>query len=203
MDRTVHLRPGFGFAISMHSSRIANYESINNENTKGWHTGDGMTYLYNGDLSQFSDNFWPTVDSYRLPGTTVNQATSVVKGQRSSKNWVGGTEILGTYGITGMELKTPGQTLATKKSWFMFDDEIVALGSGITSTDNKVVETIVENRKLNSSGNNALTVNGTAKSTSLGWSETMNNVNWIHLAGNITGSDIGYYIGNDNRKSFR
>ncbi len=194
MDRTVHLRPGYGFGISMFSSRIQNYESVNSENKKGWHTSDGMTYLYNNDLSQYSDNFWPTVDSYRLAGTTVLQDTTQTNDQLSTKSWVGGTEMDGLYGVTGMELQPYNQTLTAKKSWFMFDDEIVALGSGITSTDNKIVETIVENRKLNSSGNNAFTVNGTAQSTALGWSSTLNNVSWAHLAGSVTGASIGYYF---------
>ncbi|WP_207953266.1 polysaccharide lyase family 8 super-sandwich domain-containing protein [Paenibacillus agricola] len=193
MDRAVQLRPGFGFGISMHSSRIGNYESINSENKKGWHTGDGMTYLYNNDLSQYRDNFWPTVDSYRLPGTTVLQNTSVVGG-RSDKDWVGGTNMSGLYGVTGMELHLIGQSLTAKKSWFMFDDEIVALGSGITSTDGVTAETIAENRRISSNGNNALTVNGVAKSTALGWTENMTGVNYIHLAGSVTGSDIGYYF---------
>ncbi|MGG1516148.1 polysaccharide lyase family 8 super-sandwich domain-containing protein [Paenibacillus oryzisoli] len=197
MDRDVHLRPGFGFGISMSSSRIYNYESINSENVKGWYTGDGMTYLYNSDLGQFSDDFWPTVNPYRLPGTTVDtQTRSNSSGQSyvSSKNWVGGTEVIGTYGVQGMELDAYNSTLTGKKSWFMFDDEVVALGSGITSTDGRPIETIVENRKLNASGSNALTVNGTAKSTTVGWSETMSGVNWAHLAGSVAGSDIGYYF---------
>lgn len=194
MARTMHLRPGFNFGISMNSSRIYNYESINSENLRGWHTSDGMTYIYNNDLSQYSDNFWPTVNSYRLPGTTVEQNTTIGASKYSTQTWVGGTQFLGTYGVTGMALHPYLQTLEGRKSWFMFDDEIVALGAGITATDNKVVETIVENRKLNSSGNNALTVNGTVKPTNLGWSETMTGVNWMHLAGNVSGSDIGYYF---------
>ena len=28
-----------------------------------WYTGDGMTYLYDNDLAQYSDSFWPTVGS--------------------------------------------------------------------------------------------------------------------------------------------
>ncbi|MDF2989793.1 MAG: hypothetical protein K0S37_307, partial [Microbacterium sp.] len=173
MDRAVHLRPGFGFGISMFSSRIGNYEAINAENNKGWHTGDGMTYVYNNDLSQFNDNFWPTVDSYRLPGTTVLQNTTQTANSRNDKTWVGGTEILGQYGVTGMELHPVGKSLEAKKSWFMFDDEVVALGAGISSTDGIVTETIVENRKLNGLGDNALTVNGVAEPTALGWSETL------------------------------
>lgn len=198
MDRTVHLRPGYGYGISMSSSRIFNYESINSENLHGWYLGDGMTYLYNNDLSQYTD-YWPTVNPYRLPGTTVDTVTksnSSGHDALSSKNWAGGTSILDSYGTSGMELDAAGSTLTAKKSWFMFDDEIVALGSGITNTDSRTIETIVENRKLNSSGSNAFTVNGTSKSSALGWTESMTGVNWAHLAGSVAGSDIGYYFPN-------
>ena len=194
MDRAVHLRPGFGFGISMFSNRIGNYEAINAENNRGWHTGDGMTYLYNNDLSQFNDNFWPTVNNYRLPGTTVLQNTTQTANSRSDKTWVGGADILGQYGVTGMELHPVGRSLEAKKSWFMFDDEIVALGAGISSTDGIVTETIVENRKLKNTGDNPLTVNGVAKPSTLGWSETLTGTNYVHLAGSVTGSDIGYYF---------
>ncbi|OAS19163.1 polysaccharide lyase 8 family protein [Paenibacillus oryzisoli] len=194
MARAVHHRPGFAFGISMSSNRIGNYEQINNVNLRGWHTGDGMTYLYNSDLKQYKDSFWPTVNSYRMPGTTVNQNTTAAANVKNPNSWVGGTEVAGLYGATGMQYTANGYNLTAKKSWFMFDDEIVNLGSGITSTDNKVVETIVDNRKLNSSGNNALTVNGSAKSTALGWSETMTGVNRIHLTGNVSDSDVGYYF---------
>ncbi|QLD12808.1 polysaccharide lyase family 8 super-sandwich domain-containing protein [Microbacterium oleivorans] len=194
MDRTVHLRPGFGFGISMASSRIGGYEAINSENAKGWHTGDGMTYLYNNDLSQFNDDFWPTVDSYRLPGTTVLKSTTRPANSRTDRSWVGGASILDRYGVTGMDLHPVGRSLEAKKSWFMFDDEIVALGAGITSTDGIGTETIVENRKLNAAGDNALTVDGSAKPSTLGWTETVAGVSTVHLAGSVAGSDIGYYF---------
>jgi hyaluronate lyase len=211
MDRAVHLRHGFGFALSMSSSRIHNYESGNSENLKGWYTSDGMTYLYNTDLEQYSGGFWPTVNPYRLPGTTVDtQSRSAIevawgKEYANPHNWVGGTSISQLYGISGMQLQASGNmdadgnvgqasSLEMKKSWFMFDDLIVALGSDITSTDGRTIETIVDNRKISSMGNNALIVNGIAKSTVLGWSETMRDVSWIHQAGNVKGSDIGYYF---------
>jgi len=194
MDRTVHARPGFRFGISMASSRIAAFESINAENAKGWHTGDGMTYLYNDDLSQYNEDFWPTVDNYRLPGTTVLKNTTQKANTRTDRSWVGGASILGQYGVSGMDLHTIDRTLEAKKSWFMFDDEIVALGAGITSTDGIGTETIVENRKLNAAGDNALTVDGTAEPTALGWSGTLTGVDRAHLAGSVAGSDIGYYF---------
>ncbi|MFD0961728.1 polysaccharide lyase family 8 super-sandwich domain-containing protein [Paenibacillus chungangensis] len=209
MDRVVHLRPGFGLGVSMSSNRIFNYESISNVNMKSWYTADGMTYLYNNDLTQFSDNYWPTVDPYRLPGTTVDTLTRSVIGIGYNKEylspnaWTGGTSFEELYGTAGMDLKASGDlnasgsvvtpsSLVAKKSWFMFDDEIVALGAGITSTDNRTIETIVENRKINGDGDNALTVDGVQMSNALGWSDTMTNTGWAHLAGSVPGSDIGY-----------
>ena len=194
MDRAVKAADGYSFGISMNSSRIANYESINSENAKGWHTSDGMTYLYNSDITQFNDNFWPTVNSYRLPGTTVLKDTASTANSMNDRTWVGGAEISGKYGITGMDMQDYNNTLTAKKSWFMFDDEIVALGSGINSTDGIAVESIIENRKLNSTSDNIFTVNGMEQSSDIGWNEELQNVNYMNLSGNVIGSDIGYYF---------
>ncbi|MFS0724788.1 polysaccharide lyase 8 family protein [Paenibacillus sp. 1P07SE] len=191
MARLTSMRPDYMFGVSASSSRVYNYQGFA-ENKKGWYTGDGMTYLYRTGENQYGDAFWATVDPYRLPGTTVDRftrANSDGSDYLSSKNWVGGTAVHGKYAAFGMELDAWNSTLTAKKSWFTFDDEIVALGSGITNSDSRTIETTIENRKINTSGNNALKVNGSAKSTSLGWSETMTGVNWIHLAG--TG---GYYF---------
>jgi hyaluronate lyase len=206
MDRVIHLGPGYGFGLTMCSTRIANFESINGENLRGWFTGDGQTTLYNGDLNAFSDSYWATVDHYRLPGVTADvthvKTPSVpasigprAQGQTtlSPHSWVGGAT-LGKYGAAGMQFKGVAVTLTGKKSWFMFDDEIVCLGAGITSTDSRPIETTVEQRKLSTAGNNAFTVNGTAKPSTLGWTEAMSSTSWAHLAGNVTGSDIGYYF---------
>ncbi len=57
MDRVVHRRPGWAIGIAMSSERVYTYESINSENLRAWHTGDGLTYLYTGDLAQFGDDF--------------------------------------------------------------------------------------------------------------------------------------------------
>lgn len=201
MDRVVHHRPDFSFGISMFSSRIANYEyqkPPQEENRNGYYTADGMTYLYNGDLHQFNDVYWPTVDPKRLPGITVDygQPRAVGSGKltKSPYGWVGGTEIGGLYGAAGMRLKGWDNTLVANKSWFMFDDEIVALGSGISSTDSRTIETVVDNRMINAAGNNALTVDGSLKSSAIGWSQSMSGVNWAHLAGSQNGADIGYYF---------
>lgn len=206
MDRVVHLGKGYGFGLSMCSTRISNFESINDNNLHGWFTGDGMTMLYNADLNSFTDAYAPTVDAYRMPGVTAdvthnklppgsNSIGLRAQGQDtlSPYNWVGGAK-LDDYGAAGMQFKGVGVTLTGKKSWFMFDDEVVCLGAGITSTDSRPIETTVENRKLNNTGSNALTVNGIIKPNALGWTETLSGVNWAHLAGNSSAADIGYYF---------
>src|SRR5208283_3353959 len=137
--------------------------SIHGENVSGWHTGEGMLYLYNSDLTQFDDDFWPTVDPRRLPGTTVDvtQAREPASGQSEAPatTWVGGAS-LGAYGAAGMQLRAWGSTLTAKKSWFMFDREVVCLGSDICSTDSRPIETVVENRLLHGGGDQTLTVEG-------------------------------------------
>lgn len=206
MDRVIHLGKGYGFGLSMCSTRISNFESINDNNLRGWFTGDGMTMLYNADLDAFTDAYAPTVDAYRMPGVTADVThvklphNSNVIGLRaqgqdtlSPHNWVGGAK-LGNHGVAGMQFKGVGVTLTGKKSWFMFDDEVVCLGAGITSTDNRPIETTVENRKLDSTGSNAFTVNGVPKSKLTGWSESLSGVNWAHLAGTSAAADIGYYF---------
>ncbi|WP_055108599.1 polysaccharide lyase family 8 super-sandwich domain-containing protein [Paenibacillus ihumii] len=198
MDRIVHSRPGYTFGISMSSSRIANFEGgMNGEHTRGWYTGDGMTYLYNRDSGQFRDAFWPTVDAHRMPGTTSDGVERPMI-KTTGKTWVGGSSMDSLYGVAGMDLAPPGSKLTGKKSWFMFDNEIVALGAGITTpderTDGRQVETIVENRMINPAGTNPLTVNGQVMPSQLGWSDELKAVNWAHLAGTADGADIGYYF---------
>ncbi|MPY16736.1 polysaccharide lyase family 8 super-sandwich domain-containing protein [Paenibacillus glucanolyticus] len=198
MDRAVQLREHFGLGISMFSDRISAFEYGNGENAKGWYTGMGMTSLYNQDLKQFSDQYWPTVDSYRLPGTTTDRSSKAPAEwgyYMNSRDWVGGSVIDGEYGAVGMEFaldQSTGSSLSGKKSWFLFDDEMVALGSDIKNLSGNPTETIVENRQLTQAGDNKLIVNGRELPPSLGWEEKVSNVSWAHLEGNITGADIGY-----------
>lgn len=207
MDRVVHHRPEFGFGLSMHSSRIKNYELTNNQNLRGWYQGEGMTYLYTNDLAQFSNQYWATIYKQRLAGTTVDiQGLNAGQyaGKYSDTDWVGGTSIGGNaangeaslYGAAGMDLKNQAGTLTGKKSWFMFDDEIVALGAGITGTGSTRIDTIVDNRMILPDAGNSFTVNGTELDLTLGLPQVQQQVKWAHLQGNVSGSDIGYYFPN-------
>ncbi|WP_026932194.1 polysaccharide lyase 8 family protein [Glycomyces tenuis] len=201
MDRVLHKRPDSTFVISMHSSRVYNYEGINKENLRGWHTGSGMQYLHNDDLGHYDDAYWATVDHMRLPGTTVPVGVpEPAEGQSSfsDKDWVGGVG-LGSLGVAGMEFRTFSETDQAaaptgKKSWFMFDDTIVAVGTGITSSLGEPVESIIENRRITGTGQR-LVVDG----TELGDGEqTVPGAAWAHLEGPNATSGIGYVFGDEN-----
>lgn len=195
MDRVVHRKPGYAFGISMYSNRIQNYEDMNDENRKGWYTGEGMTYLYNGDLAQYSDDFWPTVDPYRMPGTTVDTMRRADGSgeHRSPESWTGGST-LKNFGTAGMSYDAWNSSLVAKKSWFMFDNEIVALGAGITSSEDRNVESIVENRKIRNDGSNQLVINGETLDLSNGSQNHTMDAKWAFLEGNVPGADIGYFF---------
>jgi len=202
MDRVVALRNGFAFGVSMSSSRIANYESINGGNLHGWFTGDGMTYLYlsNNVETQFSGDFWPTVDPYHLPGTTVetnSHANSAGEASTTGQNWVGGAQVKNTYGVAGMQLHGWNTTLYAKKSWFMLDDEIVCLGAGITCGGPSEVDTTAEDRRLGNPITNSFTLNGVAVTPAVGWNSNLPSAtpSWCALGG-----AGGYYFpaGNSN-----
>ncbi len=188
MDRVLALRQDFGVGVSMCSTRIANYESIHRENLHGWFTGEGMTYLYLGEVdTQFTGDYWPTVDPYHLPGTTVEMTPRLGvenRGRTTSQNWVGGAQVSKTYGTAGMSLADPvSPSLTAKKSWFMFDNEVVCLGAGITCGDAAEIDTTVEDRRLGTSPTNNFTVNGTVIPPVMGWSNSLSNVSWCALDG--------------------
>ncbi|CAM3404283.1 polysaccharide lyase family 8 super-sandwich domain-containing protein [Marinicrinis lubricantis] len=195
MDRAVQQRPSYAFGLSMFSERIYDFETVHGENKRGWYTSSGMTYIYDQDYTQYNDNYWATVNMKRLPGTTVDAQYERPEGdsnKRSSASWVGGVEIAEQFGASGMELEGYGTTLTARKSWFAFDDEIVALGSNIGSQDQRTIETIVENRRLNKELDQLLTIDGEVQPSSLGWASPFDQIRWAHLEGSTEGADIGY-----------
>ncbi|MFE3454330.1 polysaccharide lyase 8 family protein [Nonomuraea sp. NPDC059194] len=155
MDRVVHRRATWAFAISMSSSRIAAVEGMNRENLHGWYTADGMTYLYTEDLTHWNDELWPTIDPYRLPGTTVDRRRRADLSHgaryRPPTRWAGGVALDNRYGVAAMQVNAEGSSLRAKKAWFLLDDTVIALGAGITASDGRRVETVVENRNTHTS----------------------------------------------------
>ncbi|MFD3498258.1 polysaccharide lyase 8 family protein [Streptomyces sp. NPDC058678] len=184
MDRAVHRRPAFTASLAMASDRIAHYECGNGENPRGWHTGAGMVAWWpRGRGDQYTDWYWPTVDWYRLPGTTVStrrlpdRAGGRWGEPKPDVRWVGGTTD-GEYAAIGQHLKGLGSTLEARKSWFCVADAVVCLGAGITCTDGVPVETVVDNRNLGEDGTPAF-VRGH------GWAHLEDHGGWLLPAGDL------------------
>jgi len=201
MQRVVHQRGSYAFALSLYSNKISAFECGNGENLKGWYTGLGMTYLYNADLQQYDNSYWATVNPTRLSGITTDNSTKTPncswEAYFDTSSWVGGSAVNGLYGSTGMQFTlspVTGSSLNGIKSWFWLGNKMAALGAGINSSSSGAAETIVDNRMIDTNGDNALVINGTTEPTTLGWSASLSNVNWAFMDGNATSSGVGYYF---------
>lgn len=159
MARAVHRRPGFAFGVAMDTVKIKPYESANQENLEGWYTGEGAVYMYlPNQLGHWPNEYWPTADKYRIPGTTVtNRTLALGKGRTTNNTWAGGALLDGDVAL-GMPLVY--SILKARKSWFCVGDVIVCLGAGITSTDPGTIETIVEQRNIGPNGRTIPVIDG-------------------------------------------
>lgn len=162
MDRAVYINEKNGkVVVSMHSSRIANFETMNGENLKGWYIGDGMTYIYGKDSAAFTE-FWPTVDKYHLPGVTNSiklrgdkSGERRVPGFVTPKVFVGGVST-NSEALVGMDMISWNKQTRIKKSWFMIDGVTLAIASNLRSNDG-IIHTTIDNRIL---GNGKIYLDG-------------------------------------------
>lgn len=209
MDRIVAQREDFTFTVAANSSRMVT-EQGNSENILGRYQGQGYTQIYNDDINQYNEDYNATVDPMRLTGvTTAHQKLGFTAAGQSA--FSGGTSLDGINGVSGFELTGNknltelnggfGSESATgvksgisaKKSYFVFGNKIVYLGSDITNnnTDTSVdyVESIVENRKT--FDGMTLTVDGNEKVSENG-TETITDPDTAYLSGKTAESGIGY-----------
>lgn len=195
MARCIVRNADHAIAISASSPTIAWYECSTLENIRGYHSGSGMTYVYDADTSHYDDEFWPTVDRYRLPGTTVEQLALPDRiGGTSGKGrppgeWTSGSSVMSdspdAATVFAQDLHAPhdragtggafrGSDMHARKAWFLQDGVLVALGADISSTTGGIVETVVENRNLHAAGAATLRVDGVVRIATLPSSRTEN-----------------------------
>lgn len=199
----------FAFALSLYSDRTQNFEAMNNENTRGWYTSDGMFYLYNNDLAHYSNDYWPTVNPYFMPGTTENTAiredvtTDLMKkyGEEANKktgqvtnpsSFVGSLAFNNYFGSATMDFTNWDNTLTANKSWAILNDKIVFLGNSITSTSKDSVFTTIEQRKENQEFPYKVYINGELVALENGMEQSHRNVRTILLESSKPELNIGY-----------
>lgn len=175
-DKLVMNGSSFGVALSLSSFRSAKYETrpiymteleeiYGAVNGSGWYLGDGMLAVYS-DSYMMNENYWKYVNMQRLPGITTDARTRT-KVDTDAFHGVtnnAGFAILGNFAVSANDFINNNNELASdlkaKKSVFIFDNEIVAIGAGInnttadtgvTETDIHTIETIIENIFYNNS----------------------------------------------------
>ena len=175
-DMTIHRRKDFYTSVKMASNRVAGAESCNSENIQGYYMGDGATFFYqSGD--EYLDIF-PFWDWKKIPGITTYQDDRVLpvltaSGYRLKTDFVGGVSD-GWNGLAAIQYQREG--LNAFKSWFYFDDAVVCLGSGISTDQDKVVTTSVNQSLLK--GEVLVSQKG-KKSALKNGSRNLENVDWV------------------------
>ncbi len=153
MDRIAQCGEGHGVCISLNSTRTYKYEALNTENVKGWYQTDGAIYIYT-DGYVYDAKFFLGSNPYKFPGTTVTDVERKEEQNTfltNSSPFVGGVEC-GKYALAvyehGYDPKNKFYTsnIKANKSYFLFDKEIVAVGSGITDDSGDRVYTVIEDR---------------------------------------------------------
>lgn len=240
MDKTVHIRDDYAFAISKSSNRISKYEYMSGENMRSWFQGDGAFYLYLAGTDhnkEYGSDFFTTVNQYRLPGTTTpneeRETISELYGKQFYENldedfyassekqnlyvyfplgtnhYSGGVK-LDKYGISAMKLGDessyqdkkegllPDEFVTYKnadanKSWFMFDNEIVALGSDIKDELDRDMTTTIDNRMFDA--DDTVTTSSSFDSIENG---TYSKLDSITFSSEDTKKSVSYVFLDDN-----
>lgn len=178
-DYTAHPKDKFLFTIKTTSSRTLGSEQINYTNLKGEFQGNGSHFIYR--TGKEYDDVFAVWDWHKIPGTTVEtyeikvptEIDYSVLGSESKR--VGGVSD-GTNGATAMEL-IRGK-LSAKKAWFMFDDEVMALGTDIKLNKSNYTALTTVNQCLLKSDAVVGTANGSTKTIDSSSAQTQ-NVNWV------------------------
>lgn len=130
-DYMLHNRKNYDFSVRTASTRTNKTESGNGENLFGTYMSDGATNIrVNGN--EYTDIF-PVWEWDKIPGTTTplgeirNPADWGTKG---TSTFTGGVSD-GQNGVMTFDMDDYG--VKARKSWFMFDNEVVCLGTGINS----------------------------------------------------------------------
>lgn len=129
-------RPDWFTSVRLYSTRTHNMEvPYNSEGFYNHHRGDGTNHI-----SVSGDEYYdiaPVYDYQKIPGTTVMQKPTMPEDKEVKLQRLGLTDFVGAatdgiYGAAAFDFRSPHDPLIARKSWFMFDEEYVCLGAGIS-----------------------------------------------------------------------
>lgn len=179
-DCSVFQGSNYSACVRMASNRTRRCEHGNGENLKSFFMSDGsMDIAVEG--GEYLDIF-PVWDWNRVPGITAPQLPQIPLaeewGEMGESDYCGGLSS-GKNGLAGFKMvhKTHGVNVSANKSWFFMGDEVVCLGSGISSSMSYKLNTTVNQCLL--SGNVAYSKDGQEASVSKGTELTDQALDWV------------------------
>ncbi len=134
-DLMTQHRPGYYISVRMPSRRILNTDMAccGGEGRLCHHMADGVTMIMR-DGNEYRDLF-PVWNWRQIPGATVEQETGPFDPEtlrRPGENAFAGGASDGAIGCAAMNFSR--FDLKARKAWFLFDEGLLALGCGITSS---------------------------------------------------------------------
>ncbi len=198
-DRVIEKTETYAAIVCMSSTRIYRYEAINGANGWGWYLGDGVLYVTPKSHKDTYNSYFKYLSNKQLlPGITTTSAERVAMVYDVDSNPFGAYDIVGgvsdnaanpRYSMAYMHFgadkkaesyKNGVEDLDLNKVWFFFDNEIVCLGSGITSTTDSDIFTIMDNRyigtnscQIYTSANKSLPIKNN--------SQVLSGLSWMHF----------------------
>lgn len=141
VDYHAHKRADYHVGIKLVSTRTMAHEAGNGKNLQGYYLDQGAMTLMKTGLEY--DDIYFAWDWSRIPGTTAPHKDPAPKPKDWEHNpgltkFVGGASN-GKYGTVGFDLSWDG--VHGKKAWFLFEDEVVCLGAGITAVSTVPINT--------------------------------------------------------------
>lgn len=152
-DYTLHQRPAYTFDVRMASTYTCRNENGNGEGLHGYFLTDGATTIVRDGDEYY--NIFPVWDWTHIPGVTSPVMSDIPRPnawQTSGSGTFAGGVSDGIYAVSAYMLNDTAYHVNTsaKKSWFLFDDEIICLGSGINSEAKERINTTVNQCLLKS-----------------------------------------------------
>lgn len=166
-DFMTHRAPNLYIGIKMCSDRTRGTESMNNENLlANWLPFGATTIMRTGNeyFNIFGAWDWSKIPGVTNPAVVVPWPTGKTTNNKQTTTFVGGVSN-GNYGVTGMDFSKvtdpDGESadITARKANFLFNNEMICLGAGITSTYTKAPTTTTLNQSYLKG---AVLVNGNA-----------------------------------------
>lgn len=137
-DKALYQHDGWRIGVSMCSDRNAKYENFSNQNNTGWYQNLGMVYLYTPGCTY--EKYLANISPYYLPGVTCNNDERLIKDSMQPtfhyvKNDVkyskAGGCVLNNQCMSAMQQVYDENYVFAKKSWFMYNDSMICIGTDI------------------------------------------------------------------------